>query len=170
MRDAAHGEPVRDIAEAVGILEDQAELAHQPRVLEVLLEGRGELGDEERVVLRQRGDEHRVDREVVLFAVAAAARPAVAVEGLGEEEHPTLGDQGGLRIERLRLTRRERGDAEEEHSGHAETGDVRPGHRSDPRVTIYQVVTTTWRCENDRGSPPGRDPGGGSALKPLSSS
>jgi hypothetical protein len=99
---------------AAEILADQAELAHQPRVLEVLLEVRVELGDEERVVLRQRGDEHRVDREVVLFAVAAAAGPAVAVEGLGEEERPALGDQGGLRIGRLRLTRRGRGDADEE--------------------------------------------------------
>jgi hypothetical protein len=105
VRDPAQGEATDEVVEAVEVLEDQAELAHEPRVLEVLPEVRVELGDKERVVLRQRGNERGVDREVSFLPVAAPAGAAVAVEGLIEEYVPTLGNQGGFGIGRHGVAR-----------------------------------------------------------------
>ena len=86
MRDAPHDELVPQVAEPIQVLEDQPELPHQRRILEVLLQGRIEFGDEERIVLREPGDERRIDGEVVFLRMAGAARAPVASECLFEEE------------------------------------------------------------------------------------
>jgi hypothetical protein len=49
--------------------------------------------DEERICLRQLGDEVGIDGEVALGAVACAASAAIAAEGLLEEETAALLDQ-----------------------------------------------------------------------------
>ena len=78
---AHHAGPI----EAVQVLEDQAEPAHQLGILEPLQLGI-ELGHEQRIASRQLPDERRIDREVVGCRMAGAAGPSVAVEGLLEEE------------------------------------------------------------------------------------
>jgi hypothetical protein len=100
VRHPAHHEPVRQVVEAVEVLQDQPEAPHERRILEALGEGGLGLGDEERVVGRERGDEARVDREVVLGAMAGAAGAAVAGEGLLEEDLLAARDELRLRIGR----------------------------------------------------------------------
>ncbi len=102
MGHAAHVEVVRQVVEAVLVLQDQRKLAHQARVLEVPGERRDGLGDEQRVVGRQRRDEGRREAEVVLGPVAGAAGPAVALEGLVEEDLAPLGDERRLGTGRRR--------------------------------------------------------------------
>jgi hypothetical protein len=86
VRHAAQDEPALQVVEAVEVLEDEAELAHHLRLLEVLPERRHELRDEEGVVRGEGGDERRIDREVVVLGMARPAGPAVARERLAEEE------------------------------------------------------------------------------------
>ena len=78
---AEHAGPI----EAVGVLGDQAEPAHQLGILE-LLEVRVELRHEQRVVIRQGRDERGIDGEVVGRRVTAGAGTAVALEGLLHEQ------------------------------------------------------------------------------------
>ena len=74
------------LIEAVDVLQDERPRpVHQRRVLEAR-ELRDELGDEERIVSRQRGDERRAQGEVVGRGVARRAGPAVAVERLLRED------------------------------------------------------------------------------------
>ena len=49
MRDAAHHEGALEVVEPGEVLEDEPELPYEFGVLEVLLEGEAELGDEEGV-------------------------------------------------------------------------------------------------------------------------
>ena len=90
VRHAAHDELVLQVVETVQILEDQAELAHQLRVLEVLPELGVGFGHEQRVVRRQRGDKGRVEREIIFRRMACPAGPAVATEGFVEEDLASL--------------------------------------------------------------------------------
>jgi hypothetical protein len=69
----------------VRILQDQAAGAHLLGYLEAF-ERRVELGDEEGIIARQRRDERRVNREVVLDPMAGRARPPVASEVFPEEQ------------------------------------------------------------------------------------
>jgi hypothetical protein len=92
-----HADVVRDTAEyrsafePVQVLQNQPARAHQHWVLEP-----GEFGeilrDEQRVVVGQPGDEFGVDCEVMSCWMAGAAGPAVAVEGLLEEDTAVLFD------------------------------------------------------------------------------
>ena len=91
MRNAAHDELVSQIIESVQVLQNQAELPHQPRVLEVPLQVRVELGDEEGIVAGECGDEGRVDGEVIFWRMAAPACPPVPLERLLEEDLPAPG-------------------------------------------------------------------------------
>jgi len=100
VRHPAQGEDVLEIGEPVEILDDQPELAHQPRILEILRQIRITLGDEQRIVVRQRGDECRIDGEVVLLAVTGTTGPAVTVESLVEEKLAAAIDELLLRIGR----------------------------------------------------------------------
>jgi hypothetical protein len=93
VRNPAHRELVLQVVEAVHVLDDQPELAHQDRVLEVLREVRVRLRHEEGIIRRKGGDELRIDREVVGRAVARAAGPAVPVECLLEEQDLALGHE-----------------------------------------------------------------------------
>ena len=85
MRHAAHHELVRRVAEAVEILEDQAELPHQFRTLE-LRQRRVELRHEQWIGRRQGLDELGVDGEVIARGVTGAACTSIAVERLLEKE------------------------------------------------------------------------------------
>ena len=100
VRDPPHDELVFEVVEPVQVLLDQPELTHERRVLEVLLQGRVEFGDEEGIVLRERGDERRIDGEVVLRRMAGSARSPVAGEGLVEEEVSSLRDELALTVRR----------------------------------------------------------------------
>mgnify|MGYP001607958262 CR=1 FL=1 len=111
MRHSAHDKFVLKVVEAVEVFEDQAELAHEPRVFEVFLKCRVELRDEQSIVGRQSGDECRVDRKVRLFAVATAAGAAVAIEGFVEEDFSALLDQRLAGVGGRRLAGRERDQA-----------------------------------------------------------
>src|SRR5438094_8257459 len=93
MRDSPHHERVLQVGESIQIFENQPELPHQRRILEALLQGRVEFGDEEGIVLRQRGDEGRVDGEVVLGRMAGAAGTPVTPERLVEEQVAPLRDE-----------------------------------------------------------------------------
>ena len=100
MRHPPHDELVLEIVEAVQIFENQPELAHQRGIFEVLLQVRVELGDEQGIVLRERGDECRIDGEVVFRRMAGAAGTPVARERLVEEQVPPLRDELALTIGR----------------------------------------------------------------------
>src|SRR3989475_2767984 len=93
VRHPPHDELVLEIVEAIQIFENQPELAHQRGILEVLLQVRVELGDEQGIVLRERGDECRIDGEVVFRRMAGAAGTPVAGERLVEEQVSPLGDE-----------------------------------------------------------------------------
>ncbi|TMQ11928.1 MAG: hypothetical protein E6J91_21850 [Deltaproteobacteria bacterium] len=58
---------------------------HLGRLLEIL-EIRIVFGNEQRIGLRQRGDELRIDGEVVLDAMARGAGPPIATEWCAEEQ------------------------------------------------------------------------------------
>src|SRR5712691_664983 len=105
VRDPPHDELVLEIVEAIQVLEDEPELPHQRRVLEVLLQVRVELGDEQGIVLRERGDECRIEGEVVLLRMAGATRAPVAGERLVEEEVSSLADELARTIDRRRSDR-----------------------------------------------------------------
>src|SRR4030095_8311570 len=94
VRDPPHHKLVLQVVESVYVFEDQTELPHQERILEVLREGRHELCHEQRVVGRQGRDEGRIYREVVCRGMTGSARAAIAVEGLLEEELFSLSHQG----------------------------------------------------------------------------
>src|SRR2546421_3057652 len=93
VRYSPHHERILQVGESIQIFANQPELPHQRRILEVLLQGRVEFGDEEGIVLRQRGDEARVDGEVVLRRMAGAAGTAVTPERLVEEQIAPLRDE-----------------------------------------------------------------------------
>src|SRR5262249_24867848 len=102
---------------------------------------------EQRVVLRQRGDERRSDREVVLFAVAGAAGASVAVERLVEEDLPALLDQRLLRIALRRLARdqnqrRDRGHDQQRRDGAYREDADRPGRAEPPRPFLDLMATS----------------------------
>src|SRR6266850_67641 len=158
VRDPPHDELVLEVVEPVKVFENQSELPHQRRVLEVLLQGWGELGDEEGIVLRERRDEGRVDGEVILRRMAGAAGTPVAGERLVEEEVSSLRDELGLRIwgRWSGLTAREPDDAQENrrnqhHSGnraqrsHAQPTERAPraGERHGQSIGEFQMVS---RC------------------------
>src|SRR2546428_411332 len=86
VRHTAHREFGRKVIEAVDVLEDQADLSHEFRLLEVLRKSRRELGHEEWIIGRQRRDELRIDGEVVLGGVTRPARPPLPLSRLAEEE------------------------------------------------------------------------------------
>ena len=97
---APHDKFLGQVIEPVQVLQDEPELAHQPRVLEVLLQVRIELGDEEGIVGRQGGDEGGIDGEVVLRRMAGPAGPAVPAEFLVEEDVLPSGDELALAVGR----------------------------------------------------------------------
>src|SRR5204863_8665732 len=100
VRDSPHDELVHQVCESIQIFENEPELPHQRRILEVLLQGREEFADEEGIVLRQRGDEGRVDGEVVLRRMAGAAGTPVTPERLVEEQVAPLRDELAQTIRR----------------------------------------------------------------------
>ena len=75
---------------------------HQGRAFE-LRQRRVELRHEQRIVGRPRGDEGRIDREVVVRRVTGSAGPAVSVERLLEEQRPRLA-RSACRASRIRRT------------------------------------------------------------------
>ncbi len=91
MRDAPQD---RWILESIHFLADQPELAQKTRAFEIG-QGRIAFGDEQGVVAFERGDECRVQGEIVLHGMACAAGPPVAVEGLVEEQVFSAGDETG---------------------------------------------------------------------------
>ena len=93
VRDSAHHEIGRKVGKPVQVLQDQAELPHQGRVLEILRQRWLGLGHKNRVVLRQGRDELGIDRQVFILTMAGAASSAVAVESLVEEAVSSSGDQ-----------------------------------------------------------------------------
>jgi hypothetical protein len=110
----AQDELVRRIIEAVDVLEDEPALAQELGVLQLGQRG-VRLRHEQRVGLGARGNEGRIDGEVVVGRMAGPAGAPVATEGLVEEEERAATDQGigrldvigdppGDRIQRLRLT------------------------------------------------------------------
>jgi len=112
----AHPQHVRHASEDAGLVEpveifrDQPEPSQQAGVLE-LVQRRLELGHEQRIVGRERGDELRVDGVVVLVAMAGAAGPPVAAKGLFEEQTLAFLDQLGLGLlNRDPITRHQRQD------------------------------------------------------------
>jgi hypothetical protein len=98
MRHAPHHEPILEIVEAIEVLEDQTEAAHERGLLEVPGELRIEFSDEDRVVVRERGEERGRDREVFLGAMAAATRSPVPFEGLLEEDPLAALDERSLGV------------------------------------------------------------------------
>ena len=86
MRYATHGEIVGEIVDAIQIFQDQAALAHQPWILEILVEVRVKFGDEQRVIVREGGDKRRIDGQVILRPVTGAAGSAITIEGFLEEQ------------------------------------------------------------------------------------
>ncbi len=141
MRDPPHDELVLEVVEPVKVFENQPELPHQRRVLEVFLQGWVELGHEEGIVLRERRDEGRVDGEVILRRMAGAAGTPVAGERLVEEEVSSLRDELGLRIwgRWSGLTAREPDDAQENrwnqhHSGNRAQRSHAPPTEHAPRA------------------------------------
>ncbi len=108
-----HGEGVRHpaqdgrVAEAVGVFLNQALLAKHRRIFEARQVGIG-LGDEQRIVRGERGNELRIDREVIFGAVTGAARAAVAGKRFLEEELRAAANE---RIERFDLARELAADA-----------------------------------------------------------
>ena len=76
--------------ESVCVDEDQPEPAQQIRILE-RCQRRIRLGHEERIARRQRGNELRIDGEVVGLDVARPAGPSVALECLVQKELAALG-------------------------------------------------------------------------------
>ena len=91
MRDAPQD---RWILESIHFLADQPELAQKTRAFEIG-QGRIAFGDEQGVVAFERGDECRVQGEIVLHGVAGPAGPTIAVEGLVEEQVFSAGDETG---------------------------------------------------------------------------
>src|SRR5687768_7973637 len=97
VRNAAHNEPVLEVAEPVQVLQYQPELPHKHRILETWRPSgtrtrrkvRVEFGNKERVVRRQRRDELRTYGEILVLAVAGAASPAVSVELFKEKKCPS---------------------------------------------------------------------------------
>ncbi len=85
-----HDELVLQVVKPVQILEDEAKLAHQLRVFEVILEVRVSFGYEQRVVRRERGDKGRIEREIILRWMACPTGSAVATERFVEEDPPSL--------------------------------------------------------------------------------
>ena len=81
----AHHIIIIEIAEAIGVKQDQAPLAQEAGFLEVLLELRHGLVGEERVIVGQRGDECRCDAPIVLGSVTGRAGSAVPGKRLVEE-------------------------------------------------------------------------------------
>ncbi len=79
--DATHIEVARQRLKIILVLQNQSELAHEPWVFEILLQSRIELSHEQGIVVRQRGNEGRIDGHVIFCPVAGAAGAAVAVEG-----------------------------------------------------------------------------------------
>ena len=94
----AHADVVRDTAkygivvEPVQVLQDQPALAHQLWIFE-LGEVGVELGDEQRVVIGEPGDEFGIDCEVMGRWMAGAAGAPIAFEGLLEEDTAALFDE-----------------------------------------------------------------------------
>jgi hypothetical protein len=93
MRHSPHIELLREVVEAVLILQDQTDLFYQFRVFEIAPQIGFEFADKERVVGRQRRHERRIDREVVGGRMAGTTGPSVAREGLVEEDDPASGNQ-----------------------------------------------------------------------------
>ena len=91
--DATQDELVLQVVKAIQILENEAELSHQLRLLEVLPQVRIELGHKERVVVRERRNECGAQAKVVLGAMAGATGAAVPVERLPKEDPLPLGDE-----------------------------------------------------------------------------
>ncbi len=122
----AHRQVVRDAAKhetdvgirlgTIHVFENQPVGTHLRGPLQVR-ESRVELGDEQGIVARQRGNEFRIDCKVPLHAVAGRAGAAVAVEGFTEEdvssdtdvERDDSGDDARVVLANLRvLSQRER--------------------------------------------------------------
>ena len=93
MRYTAHHKPVLQIVEAIKIFQDQTEFPHQLGILEVTAQSGIGLGDEQRIVRWQGGNETGRDSEIVLLAMAGAASAAVAAKRLVEEDLSTFGNQ-----------------------------------------------------------------------------
>ena len=83
MRYATHN---AGLVGAVQIFQDQAALAHQRWILEILREVWVIFGDEQRVIAREGGDKRRIDGQVILRPVTGAAGSAITIEGFLEEQ------------------------------------------------------------------------------------
>jgi hypothetical protein len=134
---AAQDEALLEVVEAVEVLEDQAELSQQTRVLEAHRQLGDELRHEERVVVGERRDEGRVEREAVLGRVTGAAGAAVPIEGLAEEDRFSSRHELRLGIRRRRVAgageqgreggqARERRPSRDRHAGRIGLGAARP--------------------------------------------
>ncbi len=97
MRDASHDKLVFQVGETVKVFQDQPELAHQSRILEILFKIRIEFSHEQRVVRRKRGDKRGIERQIILGRMTGAAGSAIALEGFVEEDLSPLGDKILLR-------------------------------------------------------------------------
>ena len=93
-----HGEFIRQVTKAIQIFQYQAEFSHQPGIFEIGFQRGIEFGHEQRVVLRQRSDEGRVDGEIVLGRMTGAAGAAIAGKRLIEEDLPAFFDELGAWI------------------------------------------------------------------------
>src|SRR5262245_1626358 len=137
VRNAAHGEHIRQIPEAIEILENHAERTHQPGVLEVLPERRVGFGNEEWIIARQCGDERWGESEVVFRPVTGAAGAAVPTERFLEEK-TLAAPLGCIEWWCRRAPARERrngADTEQEHEG----GDPGPiNHGGFPSVQCFE--------------------------------
>lgn len=146
MRNTSQGEPLCQIFEAVQVFEDQREFARQSRALEALPEVGIGLGDEQRIVGRQRGDERRCQSEVLLGAMTRSAGAAVAAEALFEEQafsfcNERIGRDG---IDPHRLARCQRG-RQHEQNGHVCTVTT-PNAFSD--IIGSSVASPAFRIQN----------------------
>src|SRR5918999_3773214 len=93
MRHATHDEVAGQIIETVRVLENQAQLAHQHRVLEVVSKSRHKLGNENRIVWRKIVYEFRIDGEVAVLAMTGTASSSITVECFVEKTHPAAPDR-----------------------------------------------------------------------------
>ena len=96
MRNAAEREFFGQIIKSIQILDDQAELTHQPRIFKILFEIGIEFSNKERIFIRQGGDERRIDGEIVFSWMTCAAGPAVAIKRFIKKDLSTHFDQLGI--------------------------------------------------------------------------
>ena len=142
VRNAAHGELVRQVAKPVQVFEDEPKASHEHRILEVLAQLRNRLRNEERIVIGQRGDEGAVERKVVLRRMARPAGAAVAVEGFVEKEIAPARHERIVRFWRGRLC------IAADEQDHTEDE-----HRQNPHAACLQRCVRGVGLEHQTGHP-----------------